>query len=194
MKTPIATPHEVKPTMEPLGFISPTLDGQVTHFYEWREAGYFSAKTSGGSMYRGEGFIPGFTMVLTWSVFIFGSTRSGGKRPTCKGLQFNIHISHPREWQILFPLKFLAGEKPSFSLYARGEEGLVLKGRFSHIGAGKIVELSLAFQELQFHSQEKVHFFLQIQRGDLEVERYPRSGYLSLIIPDRDFESVHWQI
>ena len=34
------------PTLEPLGLITPSLDGRITHFYEWREAGYFSAKTA----------------------------------------------------------------------------------------------------------------------------------------------------
>ena len=63
LKTPISTPHEVRPTLEPLGLISPSLDGRITHFYEWREAGYFSAKTTGGSMYRGEGF---HLRVLLW--------------------------------------------------------------------------------------------------------------------------------
>ncbi len=194
LETPIATPHEVRPTMEPLGFISPTLDGQITHFYEWREAGYFSAKTSGGSMYRGEGFISGIYYGFDLEHLYFRIDSSWRKTDRLKGLQLNIHISYPQEWQILFPLKFSGEEKPYFSLYARDGEGTALKGRSPHIGADKIIELSIAFQELQFHPREKVHFFLQVLRGDLEVERYPRSGYLSLIIPDRDFESIHWQI
>jgi hypothetical protein len=194
LKNPIATPHEVRPTMEPMGFISPTLDGQITHFYEWRAAGYFSAKTSGGSMYRGEGFISALYYGFDLEHLYFRIDSSWRKTDHLKGLQLNIHISHPREWQIIFPLKFSGEEKPSFSLYARDGEGTALKGRSSHIGTGKIIELSIAFQELQFRPREKVHFFLQVLKGDLEVERYPRSGYFSLIIPDRDFESIHWQI
>ncbi len=194
LKTPIAMSHEVRPTMEPLGFISPTLDGQVTHFYEWREAGYFSAKTSGGSMYRGEGFISAFYYGFDLEHLYFRIDPIWRKTDHLKGLQFNIHISHPREWQILFPVKFPGGEKPCFSLSARDGESLILKGRSLHIGADKIIELSILFQELQFHPREKVHFFLQVLKGDLEVERCPRSGYLSLITPDRDFESIYWQI
>ncbi len=194
LKNPIATAHEVRPTMEPMGLISPTLDGQVTHFYEWREAGYFSAKTSGGSMYRGEGFISAVYYGFDLEHLYFRIDSSWRKTDHLKGLQLNIHISHPREWQIIFPLKFSSGEKPSFSLYARDGEGTALKSRSSHIGADKIIELSIPFQELEFRPREKVHFFLQVLKGDLEVERYPRSGYLSFIIPDRDFESMHWQI
>ncbi len=194
LKTPIAMAHEVRPTMEPLGFVSPTLDGQVTHYYEWREAGYFSAKASGGSMYRGEGFISGLYYGFDLDHLYFRIDPSWRKTDHLEGLQFNIHISQPREWQILLPLKFSGKVKPYFAIYTRDGETPVLKGKSPHIGVGKIVELSIARRELQFHPREKVHFFLQVLKGDLEVERYPRSGYLSLIIPDRDFESIHWQI
>jgi len=194
LKTPIAVSHEVRPTMEPLGFVSPTLDGQVTHYYEWREAGYFSAKTSGGSMYRGEGFISALYYGFDLDHLYFRIDPIWRKTDHLEGLQFNIHISQPKEWQIILPLKFSGKLKPYFSLYTSGGESPVLKGRFPHIGVGKIVELSIAHRELQFHPREKVHFYLQVLKGDLEVERYPRSGYLSLILPDRDFESIHWQI
>jgi alpha-amylase/alpha-mannosidase (GH57 family) len=194
LKTAIAVPHEVRPTMEPLGLISPTLDGQVTHFYEWREAGYFSGKTSGGSMYRGEGFLSGFYYGFDLEHLYFRVDPHWRKTESFRGLQCSIRISHPREWQLIFPLKFPPEEKPYFSLYSRDGESSVLKGRFPQIGSGRIIELSISFQELQFHPGEGVHFFLQVLRGDLEVDRYPGSGYLTLSVPDRDFESAQWQV
>jgi len=194
LKTPISTAHEVKPTLEPLGFISPSLDGQVTHFYEWREAGFFSAKTTGGSMYRGEGFLSGFYYGFDAERLYFRIDPLWGKKDQFQGLRVHIHFSQPREWQVVFPLDFYGEEMPSFELYLQEGGRWVPKGRSTRMGAGKILELSIPFGELRLQPQQRIHFFVQVQKGEFEVERYPRSGYLSLSIPDRDFESVHWQI
>ncbi|KPK84869.1 MAG: hypothetical protein AMJ94_19700 [Deltaproteobacteria bacterium SM23_61] len=194
LKTPISTAHEVKPTLEPLGFISPSLDGQVTHFYEWREAGFFSAKTTGGSMYRGEGFLSGFYYGFDAERLYFRIDPLWGKKDHFQGLRVHIHFSQPREWQVVFPLDFYGEEMPSFELYLQEGGRWVPKGRSTRMGAGKILELSIPFGELRLQPQQRIHFFVQVQKGEFEVERYPRSGYLSLSIPDRDFESVHWQI
>jgi alpha-amylase/alpha-mannosidase (GH57 family) len=194
LKTPISTAHEVKPTLEPLGFISPSLDGQVTHFYEWREAGFFSAKTTGGSMYRGEGFLSGFYYGFDPERLYFRIDPIWRKKDHFQGLRVHIHFSQPREWQVVFPLDFSGEETPSFELYLREGDRWIPKGRSTHLGAGKILELSIPFRDLELQPQERIQFFVQVQKGDFEVERYPRSGYLSLSMPDRDFESVHWQI
>jgi alpha-amylase/alpha-mannosidase (GH57 family) len=194
LKDPISSAREVKPTLEPLGFISPSLDGQVTHFYEWREAGYFSTKTAGGSMYRGEAFLSGFYYGFDLERLYFRVDPIWRNKDPFRGLRLNIHFFQPREWQVIFPLKFAEGETPYYDLYLREDDRLVPKGRSDRLAAGKILELSIPFQEFGLQPHERVQFFIQVQKGDFEVARYPRRGYLSFSIPDRDFESIHWQI
>jgi hypothetical protein len=194
LKIPISSPHEVKPTLEPLGLISPSLDGQVTHFYEWREAGYFSAKTTGGSMYRGEGYLSGFYFGFDLERLYLRLDPIWRKEESLQGLDIHLHFSQPREWEIIFPLRFPPGKKSFYDLYARDGEGLSPKGHFTQIESGKIVELSIPFRVLQFSPREKAEFFIQVQRGDLAAERYPRNGFLSFFVPDQDFELVHWQV
>jgi alpha-amylase/alpha-mannosidase (GH57 family) len=194
LKIPISSPHEVKPTLEPLGFISPSLDGQVTHFYEWREAGYFSAKTTGGSMYRGEGYLSGYYFGFDLERLYLRLDPIWRKAESLQGLEIHVHFSQPREWEIIFPLRFPPGEKSFYDLYARDGVGLSPQGHFTQIEFGKIVELSIPFRVLQFSPREKAEFFIQVQRGDLAAERYPRNGFLSFFVPDQDFELVHWQV
>jgi hypothetical protein len=31
-------------------------------------------------------------------------------------------------------------------------------------------------------------------RGDVEVERLPRYGYLAFTVPDENFERIHWRV
>ncbi|MBM4333079.1 MAG: hypothetical protein FJ117_17995 [Deltaproteobacteria bacterium] len=194
LKTPIAVPHEVKPTIEPLGIISPVLDGRITHFYEWREAGYFAARPYRGSMYRAEGFISGLYFGFDLERLYLRIDPIFRKPNHLQGLQFHIHFINPGEFQVVFSVKFPEGSEQSFTLMAQEEESGRPLTRFTSICSDQIIELSIPFSELRFQPRQKVDFFLKIQKDNLEVERYPRNGYLSLIIPDGDFESTLWQV
>ncbi len=194
LKNPIILPHEVKPTVEPVGLISPVIDGRVTHFYEWREAGYFAAQYSRGSMFRGEGFISGIYYGFDLERFYLRIDPIFRNRNHLEGLQFSIHFTTPQDWQITFPVKFAEGTEPFFTLVHRSDGHAPPPRRLASIRSDRIVELSIPFAELRVHPQERVNFYLQVEKEDLEVERYPRSGFLSIIIPDRDFESSFWQV
>ncbi|NWF55687.1 MAG: hypothetical protein HXY45_12930 [Syntrophaceae bacterium] len=193
LRIPISSPHEVKPTLEPVGFVSPSLDGQVTHYYEWREAGYFSAKAGGGSMYRGEGYLSGFYFGFDLERLYLRLDPIWRKAESVHELDIHIIFFQPRKWEIVFPFKFGPGKKAHFDLYSRDGDEPRLKERLTQIETGKIVELAIPFRSLQFHAREKVQFCIQVQKGNLTAERYPRQGFVSFLIPDQDFELIHWQ-
>lgn len=194
LKAPIALPHEVKPTADPLGLLSPVIDGRITHFYEWQDAGYFSARPIRGSMYRGEGFISGLYFGFDLKHLYFRIDPILRKRNFIMGLQFNLHFCAPQDCQIVFPINPPAGEEQMFTFYRRTETGYQPQGKWKSICAGEIIEFAISFRELGFRPREKVEFILRVQKGDLEVERYPGSGYLSLVVPDQDFELCMWQV
>ena len=194
LKKPIAVPHEVKPTIEPVGFISPVLDGRITHFYEWRDAGFFAAKPVRGSMYQAEGFVQGIYYGFDLENLYFRIDPLGNNRNHEEGVELVLQILSPAESRIVFPLHFPEGERPFFR-YLRGSESNSPPPKtFSTIQLGQIFELSIPFDEIISPPQEKLDFFLFVQKGDLEIERYPRSGYLSVIVPDADYEQTMWQV
>jgi hypothetical protein len=145
-------------------------------------------------MVRAEEFISGLYYGFDLERIYFRIDAIFRNRNYLQALQFCIQFLTPQEWEIVFPVIFPEGEKQFFILYRRSEKGPEPLKRFSSIYAGQIIELSLPFTELCFHPNDKANFFLRVERGDLEVERYPRTGYLSLVIPDRDFENTLWQV
>ncbi|HSR12836.1 MAG TPA: hypothetical protein VLS90_15440, partial [Thermodesulfobacteriota bacterium] len=193
LKNPIAFPHEVKPAMEPLGLISPVLDGRVTHFYEWRDAGCFAPKVSGGSMYRGEGFLSAVYFGFDLENIFFRLDPIRRKADRGEGLRFEICFTGPKRARIVFPFSFPPGEKPYFLFSGGGSDGAG-ETRFHDIAADRIIELCLPFREPGFSPRDKILFFVRVVKGSLEAERYPRSGYLSFSVPDRNFESINWQV
>jgi alpha-amylase/alpha-mannosidase (GH57 family) len=189
---PIALPHEVKPAVEPIGFIAPTLDGQVTHFYEWREAGYFAAKPARGSMHQAEGFLQGLYYGFNLETLYFRIDPILQARNHLEGVYFVIHLLAPAEFRIRVPVHPSEGEMGVFYLSRTGSPSAP-KVLFS-IGQGAVIELAVPFGDISCRPKDKVDFFLRVQKKDLEIERYPRSGYLSLIVPDRDYEQATWQV
>jgi hypothetical protein len=191
---PIAIPHEVKPTIEPIGFIAPTLDGRITHFYEWREAGYFAARPVRGAMHQAEGFLQGIYYGFNLENLYFRIDPILQNRNQLEGVQFVIQISAPAEFQIRFPVLFPERGAQVFYL-SRGAGNPSSPERvFFTIRQDLIIELSVPFQEICCPPKGKLNFFLRVQKEALEIERYPRSGYLSLVVPDRDYEQAIWQV
>jgi hypothetical protein len=35
---------------------------------------------------------------------------------------------------------------------------------------------------------------VRVLRGDVELERLPRFGYVAFTVPDEDFERIHWRV
>ncbi len=194
LKTPIALAHDVKSTMEPLGFIAPALDGRITHFFEWPEAGYFNTRPLRSSMYRAEGFVSGIYYGFDLKNLYFRIDPLLRKQNNLEGLEFRIRLLTPREWIISFPVKYAAEEQPFFLLDGRPKSGSQTSRRLTSIASGSIIELAIPFADLEIHAKEKMEFFLQVQKGDLELERYPRSGYLSCVTPDQEFQQINWQV
>jgi len=189
---PIALPHEVKPAIEPIGLIEPTLDGRVTHFYEWREAGYFAAMPARGSMHQDESFLQGLYYGFNLENLYFRIDPILRNRNHLDNLQFVVHLLAPAEFQIRFPVHPPEGETGVFYLSRVGSSSPPKV--FFSIGQEAIIELAVPFREISCRPKERLDFILRVQKGEIEIERYPRNGYLSLSVPDRDYEQAVWQV
>jgi alpha-amylase/alpha-mannosidase (GH57 family) len=194
LKNPISLSQEIKPTMEPLGLISPIIDGKVTHFYEWREAGYFSPRNYGGFMYREEGFISAIYYGFDLAHFFCRLDPIWKNLNQVPGLQFHIQFLAPRTCRIAIPVQFPEENEPLFILSLSSSAGSESVKKLTSIGSGLIIELGIPFSELGFQPNEKMNFFLTVQREEIELQRYPWSGYFSLIVPDQHFQDTLWQI
>jgi alpha-amylase/alpha-mannosidase (GH57 family) len=191
---PVAAPHEVRPSIEPIGFIAPTLDGRVTHFYEWREAGFFAARPAGGSMHQAEGFLQGIYYGFNLENLYFRIDPLLQSPNHLEGVRFAIQILAPAEFHLRFPVRFPEGQKQLFEL-APGPSTAASPGKtLFTIRQDSIIELGVPFRELSCRPKEKIDFFLRVQKDDLEIERYPRSGYLAVVAPDRDYEEALWRV
>ena len=58
----------------------------------------------------------------------------------------------------------------------------------------RFLELALPFEPLGLRPGARLAVALHVLRGEVELERLPRFGYVTLTVPDQDFERVHWRV
>jgi hypothetical protein len=67
-------------------------------------------------------------------------------------------------------------------------------GEVTTVGMGQIIELAVPFALLGWKPKERHHFIVEIREKEKVIATYPPNGYLTLEVPDRDFEQLMWSV
>jgi hypothetical protein len=83
-----------------------------------------------------------------------------------------------------------------FDLRADGQfrRGRTEGGEAGHAACQHLWEAGLPFAELGLREGDEAALAVVVLRGEVEVERLPRSGFLAFTVPGPDFERIHWRV
>ncbi len=196
LNEPIINIGAARPTEQPTAFLRPDIDGAVTHFYEWTGAGRFDVRKFGGAMNISETVIT----ALYWgfdleTLFMRIDTTASPLDAELKEAQITVHLdTEPRRrLQLLLPDSPDGGGRLSVEESADGE-GWKEIGTSDRIGAEKIIEFALDFAQLGLKADDEFRFHVAVYKGPIEIERWPRSGYIEFLVPGEDFEATMWLV
>jgi len=177
---------EAKPLLEPTFLFTPTLDGRETTFFEWQGSGLYRPGQHRGSMYGGaQAFhILRFGFDLAALYLRLDPAESPERAAEVATRVRVVVLAADRQTAIDFPLVPDGAVHPG----RRGAEEL---GRAAF---AQVLELALPFQALGLAPGMKLALSTHALRGDVEVERLPRYGFLAFTVPDADFEQVNWRV
>ncbi len=183
-----------RPTAELTAFISPTLDGEVTSYYEWLSAGYYDVSQAGGTMHRAESIVShiyyGFDLK---NLFIRIDSNRDLHDSNIKELTFAVHFLKPASYRLDIHIDPEQGQVSAGLIkVTKGEE--FERARHSSIAAREIIELSVPFDVIKAGPGDEISFFVTVRRGDVELEKWPYRGYISLDVPTEDFEAIMWHV
>jgi hypothetical protein len=68
------------------------------------------------------------------------------------------------------------------------------KAELESVAFEEILEFKVPFTMLGVVPKQRIRFFLSLRENELELERHPSNGLLSLIIPENDYEKVMWYV
>ena len=186
-----------RPQVPAKGFINPVLDGRTTNYYEWLEAGCFDLSQHHGGIYQ--------------------TMHHKEKLITALHYGFNreylfLKVDFAREWleeekQWTFFLNFIqpagrrvklevaADKKIAVSLHVQRRINDWRKHPAPRLKAVLVetLELQLPLALFGLQSDEELQMTLVVERGGLELERWPNKGCFALVVPGEDFEADMWQ-
>ncbi len=191
---PVIFDHPVRLTEEPMGLISPVIDGRVTNFYEWHEAGCLDLCKIQGAMYQSLAFFEKFYFGfdLDHLYLRFDPTEPEADEPD---LHVRVRFLHPLEQVLFFPLRVSTDQPQRFTHHILTEEGQFSLGHeLTSIRAERIIELAISFEDLNLKANDEVALVVELVERDIERARYPRDGYISFAVPDENFEIRMWSV
>lgn len=192
--SPIKKAMKVVPLREPVGFIHPVLDGRQTQFFEWSGAGFFETRPAGGAMYQEKQEISAIYYGFDVDNLYFRldvDQESLLKWPQDKEIYLHFLDNCPYFLWFQPAIKGMGGY---YRLCRGREDGQALVGEFNTLYVGNFIELAVSIRQLGFEVGEEIRFMAEIREKGLVQERQPAFGYLTIIIPDKDFEQIYWQV
>ncbi len=168
----------------PIGFISPTIDGRRTTFYEWDAAARY-VLGSGGSMHRGQGLVRelhyGFDAGRFYLRLDFV-----GPHPPGEHLDLRLELIEPRPMGVR-----IAGLAAGARTVTGGvADAGAITGAECRVGS--MLELAVPFAGVGLAPGEAVALLVQVFRAGQPIETYPGDEGLAFTVPGPDFEAEMW--
>ena len=186
--------RQALPTVELTAFITPTIDGQVTNYFEWLPAGFYDVSQGGGAMHRGASIIThiyyGFDLT---NMFLRLDPGGSLRDEKVADLAFFINFLNPKGLDV--EVRVSPQERRVSAALSRGENGTRTQITAIHtVAANDIIELAVPFDLLGVKPNDEVHFFVTVEHAGSEVEKWPYRGFIQFRVPTDDFEAMMWQV
>jgi alpha-amylase/alpha-mannosidase (GH57 family) len=168
----------------PVGFVSPTIDGRRTTFYEWSSAGRF-VFGAGGSMHRARGLVRELHFGFDAERFYLRLDFIG-PAPPGEDVDLRLEVVEPR------PLRLrIAGLAAGERAVTVGEAPETpIAGASCRVGT--LLELAVPFASVGWAHGESVAVLVQAVHGGQPIEGYPGEEGLRFVVPGPEFETEMW--
>lgn len=186
--------HAVRPTAEPVSFMTPTIDGKDTNYYEWLPAGMFDVKVAGGTMHKAESIISRLYFGFDLDNLYLRIDDDGLLvREMEKGTRLKLLFFNPPGKEVVIELGEggPAGRAASCYIKEAASDGDPHQLAFA---IGAVIEIGIPFTYLGVGPNAQIEFFVILERSGLEIERCPRRGPVSIRVPTQEFELINWYV
>jgi len=186
--------RQALPTVELKAFLTPTIDGQVTNYFEWLPAGFYDVSQSGGAMHRGDSIITHIYYGFDLKNMFLRLDPSGNLRDEkVSELAFYVNFLSPKGMDI--EMRIVPRERRVSATLFQGENNERKQAAsINTVAAYEIIELAVPFELIGVRSNDDVQFFVTVERDGSEIEKWPYRGFIQFKVPTDDFEAMMWQV
>ncbi len=177
---------DARPVREPTLLITPSIDGRDTTYFEWQGAGLYRPGQARGSMFgAAQAFAAlryGFDLQ---DLFLRLDPAEAPLRSAEESDAVRVEV-----------VSTDVQASVDFRVNADGAErqGLRSGVEIGRSAFARVLEIAIPFAGLGLRPGDRVVLAVRVLRGEVELERLPRFGYVAFTVPDRDFERIHWRV
>jgi len=196
--TNITTEPPQAVTHAPAGMLTPTIDGEVTSYFEWVEAGEIEVSSAAGAMHQ---VAPSRRQEVAGVWFGYDRrhlyvrvdlTRRAQDVLGDKG-QIRLTFFAPAGVRVVVEGNGVDTTAQMLDRTAPGEWRL----RTTHhtrAAAATIVEICVSFDDLGVQPAQPLSFSVALYQDGHALEQYPPHRPLDLVVPGADFAARHWSV
>jgi alpha-amylase/alpha-mannosidase (GH57 family) len=194
--TNISTRAMVTRVRRPTGFIQPTIDGEITSYFEWIGAGCVESATEAGAMHQVDARADGIALVSFGFDAAHLYVRVEGTRPMrdllVGTLGLTFRFLKPSGVQVVLRRDGRLVDVLMVKRTSKGDWDVVTcPGLASAIG--RVAEVAIPFGCLNAQPHEPLAFFVTLSEGTIEREQHPRHQPIELEVPDERFGVRNWR-
>ena len=197
LSQPICSPRgmpEADLVTMPLALLSPSIDGLVTNFFEWRGAGRIKTQPPLGAMWKAEGILTDIQFGSNLDQLYLRLDPDEQSQPRQTGLTVELQLRTPEHlYHLSFsldpsgPNQFLLSQKLASGHWQK-------MGPYQSICHQKIIELAVPFKDLQLTAGQELRIAILVLEHRLEIARYPHHKPATLLVPGTEFEANMWRV
>ncbi len=186
---PLRAGARVTAIQEPQSFITPTVDGKLTHFYEWEGAGVLECVKLSGAIRRG--------VSLVRQVY-FGHDKENLylRIDTIQPIENYFSKDYGFEFEFLTPTHFklaISKQKASFKRFmAEGAQWVEDSSIMINFKFSKVLELSLPLAAFDLRKDKGFQFRVTVRRGTDEMEKCPEVDLIKFALLEEEKSPIYW--
>lgn len=177
---------EAKPLREPTLLVTPALDGRETTYFEWQGSGLYRPGQHRGSMYGG-------AQAFNVLHYAFDLAALYLRLDPAESPARSAEVATKLRVLLLAPDRQVAVDFP-VSPDGRLRPGRHRAGDLGEVAFALVLEAAVPFAPLGLAPGTRLALSVHALRGELEVERLPRYGFIPVTVPDAEFEHVNWRV
>jgi len=173
---------------EPTNFITPTIDGKVTHFYEWEGAGVLDCVKLSGVIRRAVSLVKQIHFGHdSGNLYLRIDTILPAERYFSEGYQFDFEIFIPTRLKIS-----VSREKASIASYNTQDKKWSDLPVPVSLAFAKVLELSVPLSAFEQVQDKGFQFRVIVKRGEDEIERCPEVDLIKFSLLQADKTPAYW--
>ncbi len=184
---------DVLPVYEPSAYINPTIDGEVSDYFEWIGAAVIELERIGGAMHKASHVLSHLYFGFNKENIFFRADLTTDVEPDeVAKITVKLVLHSPVSLSVTME-EVGSCAKGSLEIEGKGSPQTV-RAKFEDILEMELPLTYLDFKDQALKEKREIECYVSVHRDGGEIERWPSAGYFVVKVPGDDFHSKTWNV